>query len=62
MPSNVRVPSEGRDPLDRRSRRENNLAPATVNRELAFPRRVFNVAIAWGLADTNPVKHVRLFK
>ncbi len=44
------------------SRRESNLAPATVNRELAFLKRVFNVAIASGLADTNPVKPVRLFK
>jgi hypothetical protein len=30
--------------------------PATVNRELSFLRRVFNVAIEDGLAQTNPVK------
>jgi integrase len=34
----------------------NSPAPATVNRELAFLRRVFNVAIADGFADTNPVQ------
>ena len=32
------------------------MLPATVNRELSFLRRIFNVAIADGLAETNPVK------
>ena len=36
--------------------------PATVNRELAFLKRVFNVAIADALADANPVRAVRLLK
>jgi len=42
-------------------RRESDLAPSTVNRELAFLKRGFNVAMTSGLADTNPVKPVRLF-
>ena len=35
---------------------------ATVNRELAFLKHLFNVAIADGLADANPVRAVRMFK
>ena len=35
---------------------EKRLAPATINRELAFLRRIFNVAIEDGKADTNPVR------
>jgi integrase len=35
---------------------EKPLAPATINRELAFLRRIFNVAIEDGKADTNPVR------
>jgi integrase len=31
-------------------------APATINRELAFLRRVFNAAIASRVAETNPVR------
>jgi site-specific recombinase XerD len=38
------------------------VAPATVNRELAFIKRVFTVAIADGMADSNPVRAVRLFR
>ncbi len=32
------------------------LAPASINRELAFLRRVFNVAIADEKIETNPVR------
>jgi integrase len=35
--------------------RRKHVAPATVNRELAFLRRVFNAAIASRLVDSNPV-------
>jgi len=35
---------------------------ATVNRELAFPRHVFNVAIRDGKTERNPVARLRLFK
>src|SRR5262249_37754918 len=38
------------------------VAPATVNRDLQFLKHVFNVAIADGKADTNPVRAVKLFK
>ena len=37
-------------------------APATVNRELAFIKRVFNVAIDDGHVETNPARRVRLYK
>jgi integrase len=35
---------------------------ATANRELAFLKRVFNVAITDGLVDANPVRAVRMLK
>jgi integrase len=38
------------------------MAPATINRELAFLKRLYNVAIGDGLAESNPVKGVRQFK
>jgi site-specific recombinase XerD len=37
-------------------------APASVNRELAFLKRIFNVAIADGYDDANPVQRVKLQK
>jgi integrase len=37
-------------------------APATVNRELAFLRRVLNVALANDLIDRNPVKRVKFYR
>src|SRR5262245_33884506 len=43
-------------------RRDERMAVASINRELAFLKRVFNVAIADGRADVNPVKAVRFFK
>ena len=36
--------------------------PATVNRALAVLKSMFNKAIAWGKADSNPFKAVKLFK
>jgi len=38
-----------------------SLAPASLNRELSFLRRVFNVALANDLVDRNPVKRVKFF-
>jgi len=38
------------------------MAPASINRELAFLKRVFTVAVGDGLADTNPVRAVKLFR
>lgn len=47
------------DAPSNRKKSENNkpkpLAPATINRELAFLRRVFNPAIEDDKTDTNPV-------
>jgi len=37
-------------------RRAEGLAPASINRELAFLRRLFNVAIEDAKTDTNPVR------
>jgi len=42
--------------------RAKNVAPATVNRELALLKCVFNRAMEWGKATKNPVKGVKLFK
>jgi integrase len=42
--------------------RRKQVAPATVNRELAFLRRVFNVAIEDQKADTNPVRPKAFFR
>ncbi len=42
--------------------RRRAVAPATVNRELAFLRRVFNVAIEDRKAETNPVRAKTFFK
>ena len=39
-----------------------DVAPVTVNRQLAFLKRVFNVAIADGKVDVNPVRAVKFFK
>jgi integrase len=47
-----------------RQRQGDGLAPATINRELAFLRRAFNVAIADDLAEKNPISRqgVKLFR
>jgi site-specific recombinase XerD len=42
-------------------RQEDGKAPATINRELAFLKRLFTIAITDGLADTNPVKRIPFF-
>ena len=44
------------------AKRITQVSPASVNRELAFLKRVFNVAIADGKAESNPVRSVKLFK
>jgi integrase len=38
------------------------IRPSSVNRELAFLKRAYNVAIADGLLETNPVRQVKLLK
>lgn len=44
------------------TRRRQEVAPATVNRELSFLRRIFNVAIANGLVEKNPVKQINFYR
>lgn len=50
-------------PLDlekyRRKRQEEGRSEVTINRELAFLRNLFNMAIKWGKATTNPVREVK---
>ena len=42
--------------------RREKVKPATVNRELACFKHMFNLAIGWDKAEDNPVKKVKLFK
>ena len=44
------------------ARRVQEVKPSSVNRELQFLKHLFNVAIADGRSDDNPVKRVKLFK
>jgi integrase len=44
------------------TRRKTPAAPATINRELAVLKHLFNKAIEWGSAERNPVKGIRLLK
>jgi integrase len=44
------------------AKRLTEVRPASVNRELAFLKRTYNVAIADGLLETNPVRQVKLLK
>ncbi len=42
--------------------RERQVAPATVNRELAFVKRVFAVALENGLVERNPAKPIKFLR
>ena len=44
------------------AQRIDRVSVASVNRELAFLKRVLNVAMADGLTDSNPVRAIRMFK
>ena len=44
------------------ARRAEEMAPASINRELAFLKRVFNIAIGDGLVESNPVRSVKFFR
>ncbi|MBI3326380.1 MAG: site-specific integrase [Nitrospinae bacterium] len=46
----------------KRSRKEQGRSEVTINRELAFLKNLFTMAITWGKATENPVKQVRLFR
>lgn len=43
-------------------RKNEGLALSSINRELTVLKRMFNLAIEWGLTSTNPVKGVKFFK
>jgi len=42
-------------------KRKEEVKPATVNREVACLKRIFNLAIKWGMTTENPVRAVKLF-
>lgn len=42
--------------------RRETVEPATVNRELACLKNMFNLAIRWEKAETNPVRLIKFFK
>ncbi len=46
----------------KRTRKELGRSEVTINRELAFLKNLFTLAMAWGRATENPVKQVRLFR
>jgi integrase len=43
----------------RRQRKQDGMSDVSINRELAFLRNVFSMAITWGKATLNPVTKVR---
>lgn len=45
-----------------RSVRLRTVKPATANREIAIVKRVFNIAIDWGLTEVNPVRRVKMLQ
>ena len=45
-----------------KQKRRDEVKPATVNRELACMKHMFNLAIKWKKASTNPVTEVKFFK
>jgi len=46
----------------KRSRKELGRSEVTINRELAFLKNLFTMAMKWGKASENPMKQVRLFR
>lgn len=40
--------------------RRKDVAPATVNREIAVLKRMLNLAVQWGIADRNPLTRFRM--
>ena len=45
-----------------KSMRRREVSPASVNRELACLKHMFNLAIEWELLDVNPLEKVKLFR
>jgi len=46
----------------KRSRKEQGRSDVTINRELAFLKNLFTMAMRWGKASKNPVSQVRFFR
>jgi integrase len=46
----------------KRLRKESGRSEVTINRELAFLKNLFTMAIKWGKANENPVSQVRFFR
>ena len=46
----------------KRVQKNKSIAPATINRDLACLKSLFNRAIEWKMAQDNPVKQVKLFR
>lgn len=46
----------------KRLRKDDGRSEVTINRELAFLKNLFAMAMKWGKASENPVKQVRLFR
>lgn len=46
----------------KQKRKEEGRSEVTINRELAFLKNMFNVAIQWGKATENPVKKVEMYR
>ncbi|MBI4639780.1 MAG: site-specific integrase [Candidatus Tectomicrobia bacterium] len=46
----------------KRTRKEEGVSEVSINRELAFLKNLFTMAITWGKTETNPVKQVKLFR
>jgi len=42
--------------------RKPRVSPATVNRELAFLKTMFNKAVEWGRLESSPLKNVKKFR
>lgn len=46
----------------KQSQKEHGRSDVTINRELAFLKHLFTMAITWGRAYENPVSQVRFFR
>jgi integrase len=46
----------------KQTRKEQGRSEVTINRELAFLKNLFTMAIQWGRAHENPVKQVQMFR
>jgi len=45
-----------------KAKRKTEVSPATVNREIAFLKTMFNKAVEWGRLELSPLKNVKKFK